>query len=55
MANPTATCETSLGSFEVELFVDKMPITANNWLKLAESGFYDGHRRSRWRRRCSRA
>lgn len=42
MANPTATCETSLGSFEVELFVDKMPVTANNWLKLARSGFYDG-------------
>lgn len=42
MANPIATCETSLGSFEVELFVDKMPITAGNWLKLAKSGFYDG-------------
>ena len=42
MANPTATCETTQGSFEVELFVDKMPLTANNWLKLAESGFYDG-------------
>jgi cyclophilin family peptidyl-prolyl cis-trans isomerase len=42
MANPTATCETSLGTFTVELFVDKMPITANNWLKLAKSGFYDG-------------
>jgi cyclophilin family peptidyl-prolyl cis-trans isomerase len=42
MANPTATCETSLGTFEVELFTDKMPITANNFLKLAESGFYDG-------------
>lgn len=42
MANPTAICETSLGTFEVELFTDKMPLTANNWLKLAESGFYDG-------------
>ena len=42
MANPTATCETSLGTFEVELFTDKMPITANNFLELAESGFYDG-------------
>jgi cyclophilin family peptidyl-prolyl cis-trans isomerase len=42
MANPTATCETSLGTFTVELFVDKMPITANNWIKLAKSGFYDG-------------
>ncbi len=42
MANPTATCETSMGSFTVELFVDKMPLTANNWIKLAKSGFYDG-------------
>jgi cyclophilin family peptidyl-prolyl cis-trans isomerase len=42
MANPTATCETSLGTFKVELFVDKMPITAGNFVKLAKSGFYDG-------------
>ena len=39
---PTATCETSLGTFEVELFTDLMPITAGNFVKLAESGFYDG-------------
>ena len=42
MANPTATCETSLGSFTVELVPDKMPITAGNFVKLAKSGFYDG-------------
>ena len=42
MANPTALCETSLGNFRVELFVDKMPITAQNWVNLAKSGFYDG-------------
>jgi len=42
MANPTAVCETSLGSFTVELYTDKMPITAGNFLKLAKSGFYDG-------------
>ncbi len=42
MANPTALCETSLGNFVVELFVDKMPITAGNFIKLAKSGFYDG-------------
>jgi len=34
--------ETSLGNIEVELFVDKMPITAGNFIKLAKSGFYDG-------------
>jgi cyclophilin family peptidyl-prolyl cis-trans isomerase len=42
MANPTAVCETSLGQFTVELFVDKMPITAGNFVELAKSGFYDG-------------
>jgi len=42
MANPTATCETSLGTFKVELYTDKMPITAGNFAKLAKSGFYDG-------------
>jgi len=42
MANPTATLETSEGTITVELFLDSMPITAGNFLKLAESGFYDG-------------
>ena len=42
MSNPTATLETSLGKIEVELFVDQMPITAGNFVKLAKSGFYDG-------------
>jgi cyclophilin family peptidyl-prolyl cis-trans isomerase len=42
MTNPTATFETTLGSFTVELFQDQMPITAGNFLTLAKSGFYDG-------------
>ncbi|MBK9266708.1 MAG: peptidylprolyl isomerase [Polyangiaceae bacterium] len=42
MANPTALCETSLGNFTVELYLDKMPITAQNFINLAKSGFYDG-------------
>lgn len=42
MPNPTATFETSLGTFKTELFLDKMPVTAKNFLDLAESGFYDG-------------
>ena len=42
MANPTATLETSEGEITVELFVDQMPITAGNFLDLAETGFYDG-------------
>ena len=42
MANPTATFETSLGSFTAEIFLDKRPVTARNFLDLAKSGFYDG-------------
>jgi cyclophilin family peptidyl-prolyl cis-trans isomerase len=42
MANPTATFQTSLGEFSAELFMDKMPETAGNFVKLAKSGFYDG-------------
>ena len=42
MANPTATCDTSLGEFTVELFLDQTPITAQNLITLAKSGFYDG-------------
>ncbi|KYF62515.1 peptidylprolyl isomerase [Sorangium sp. So ce119] len=42
MANPTALLETSLGNIKIELFLDKMPITAGNFVKLAKSGFYDG-------------
>lgn len=42
MSNPTAILETSEGEISVELFVDEMPITAGNFLALAESGFYDG-------------
>ena len=42
MANPTATFETSLGDFTIELYLDQTPITAGNFIKLAKSGFYDG-------------
>ena len=42
MANPTATFETSLGTFTAEIYQDKMPITAGNFVKLVKQGFYDG-------------
>jgi cyclophilin family peptidyl-prolyl cis-trans isomerase len=42
MANPVATFETSLGSFKAEVLLDQMPITAGNFLDLAEDGFYNG-------------
>ena len=42
MANPTATFETTLGTFTVELYRDQMPVTAGNFIALAKEGFYDG-------------
>lgn len=42
MSNPTAVFETSLGTFSAEIYEDKMPITAKNFLDLAQSGFYNG-------------
>ena len=42
MANPTALLETSVGDIEVELYTDKMPITATNFIKLVNQGFYNG-------------
>ena len=42
MANPVARFKTSLGDFSVELFADKSPLTAANFVQYATSGFYDG-------------
>lgn len=42
MPNPVATFETSLGTFQAEIFQDKMPVTAGNFVKLVKQGFYDG-------------
>ena len=36
-----AVFQTSMGEFEVELFLDKSPITAGNFKELVEKGFYD--------------
>ena len=41
-AYPTARIETTLGTFEVELWNDVAPKHAENFLKLAKKGFYDG-------------
>src|SRR3989338_10304559 len=40
----TATFETNQGYFTIQLDTEKAPITAGNFIKLAESGFYDGTR-----------
>lgn len=39
--NRTATFETSMGNFTVELFEDKAPITTANFISLVEKGFYN--------------
>ena len=42
MANPIVEFDTTEGSFKAEIFQDQMPITAGNFLSLANDGFYDG-------------
>ncbi|MFC1691111.1 peptidylprolyl isomerase [Nanoarchaeota archaeon] len=41
-SNPTVVFETNKGNFKVELFKDKAPITAGNFEKLVNEGFYNG-------------
>ena len=44
-SNPTATFTVSggiVGSFTCEIFLDKTPLTASNFIDLAQNGFYDG-------------
>ena len=40
--NPVAVLETTAGTIEIELYEDAMPITAGNFKKLVNEGFYDG-------------
>lgn len=40
--NPVAVLETNQGTIEIELYENLMPITAGNFAKLIEEGFYDG-------------
>ncbi len=42
MANRNVTIETNRGSFRVELFEKRAPVTTANFVKLVEKGFYDG-------------
>jgi cyclophilin family peptidyl-prolyl cis-trans isomerase len=39
--NRVAVMETSMGTMEFVLYEDKAPITTNNFITLAEKGFYD--------------
>ena len=42
MANRNAEFRTNRGTFTIELFEDRAPITTKNFIDLAEKGFYDG-------------
>jgi cyclophilin family peptidyl-prolyl cis-trans isomerase len=40
--NRHAIFDTSMGTFKAELFEDKAPLTSSNFIKLVQSGFYNG-------------
>lgn len=40
--NPQAVIDTSMGTFKIELFKDKAPISVRNFLSYVKDGFYDG-------------
>ena len=47
----TVSMKTTKGDIELELYPEKMPVTVENFLKLANSGFYNGlsfHRVEHW-------
>ena len=42
MGNKKAIFDTNKGSFKIELYADKAPLTVGNFMKLVDKGFYDG-------------
>ena len=40
--NPVATFETTMGTMKAEIYMDRIPRTASNFIDLCQSGFYDG-------------
>jgi peptidyl-prolyl cis-trans isomerase A (cyclophilin A) len=40
--NPIAVFDTTMGNFKIELFEDKLPITAGNFIQLVNDEFYNG-------------
>jgi cyclophilin family peptidyl-prolyl cis-trans isomerase len=42
MANPVVTFDTNVGAIRLEIFEDKAPKTAKNFLDLTRKGFYNG-------------
>merc|ERR1711939_451530 len=42
MPNPIATFDTTMGQIKCEIYLEQMPLTASNFIDLANSGFYNG-------------
>lgn len=42
MANPTVQLQTTMGDIRIEVFRDKAPKTAENFIGLVKKGYYDG-------------
>ncbi len=42
MTNKILEFNTNKGNFKIELYVDKAPVTAGNFIKLVDDGFYNG-------------
>ncbi len=40
--NPTAIIHTSMGDIKLELYADKAPVSVENFVNYAKSGYYDG-------------
>ena len=40
--NPTAIIHTSMGDIKLELYADKAPVSVENFINYAKSGYYDG-------------
>ncbi len=40
--NPQVTLHTNHGDITLEIFADKVPKTAKNFVELAKKGYYDG-------------
>lgn len=41
-SNPTATFDCTMGTFTAEIYLDRVPITASNFIDLCQTGFYSG-------------
>merc|ERR1719436_1601998 len=41
-ANPIAEFDCTMGKFKAEIFLDRVPITASNFIDLCQTGFYEG-------------